>query len=94
VTPVTTDPAGYEAQLAKHRESRRLDAAIIAAQAAAMWAAFTKDEQTLVRFGMFPAAPMEKAEVALTATLERKLESRELAVALMDCASKDGGMRA
>jgi hypothetical protein len=50
-----------------------------------LWADFTKDERTLVRFGMFPANKMP--------TLGRD-GTRLLAVALMDCAKRDGGMRA
>lgn len=53
--------------------------------AARLWATFTKDERTLVRFGMFPAEKMPD--------LDRD-GTRRLAVALMDCAKRDGGMRA
>lgn len=52
-----------------------------------IWAVMDKSQKTLVRFGMFPADVMQAA------TAEGH-DSRELSVALMDCASRDGGMRA
>lgn len=54
--------------------------------AAELWATFTDNEKTMVRFGMFPALKMPKKQTAD--------ETRRLAVALMDCAKRDGGMRA
>lgn len=59
--------------------------------AARLWLGFTADEKALVRFGMFPAQKMHEAEAELGATRDG---TRLLAVALMDCAKKDGGMRA
>lgn len=55
------------------------------AKAAVMWLAFTKDEKTLVRFGMFPHDKMMEAE-------KEGFNGKDLAVALMDCAEKNGGM--
>ncbi len=64
-------------------------------RAAAMWLAFTANQRTMCRFGMFPAEEMKAATDALSAELESPREvGKDLAVALMDCASKDGGMRA
>lgn len=57
------------------------------AKAAEMWAAFTKNEKTAVRFGMFPAGPMQAAD-------KEGFDGRLLSVALMDCATADGGMKA
>jgi hypothetical protein len=52
-----------------------------------MWAEFTPNQRTGVRFGMFPAAEMRAAE-------QEGYDGRLLSVALMDCAAADGGMRA
>jgi len=64
---------------------------LCAIKARLMWATFTKDERALVRFGMFPADKMAEAE---RAGFAGKDGVRLLAVALMDCAKNDGGMRA
>jgi len=64
---------------------------LCAIKASQMWADFTKEEKTLVRFGMFPAGKMAAAEEV---GFGGKEGVRLLAVALMDCAKKDGGMRA
>lgn len=58
-------------------------------KAIAMWSTFTKSEKTLVRFGMFPADKMREAEEV---GFGGKEGVRLLAVALMDCAKRDGGM--
>ena len=60
---------------------------LAAAKAVQMWQAFTANEKAGVRFGMFPAGPMREAE-------KEGIDGRDLAIALMDCATKDGGMRA
>lgn len=60
-------------------------------KACQMWATFTDSEKTLVRFGMFPASKMAEAEEA---GFGGKEGIRLLAVALMDCAKANGGMRA
>ena len=52
-----------------------------------MWATMTKNEKVGVRFGMFPAAKMQAA-------VSEGHDSKEISVALMNCAEKDGGMRA
>jgi len=52
-----------------------------------IWKAMDKNEQTGVRFGMFPAGKMQEAEA-------EGYNGKDLAVALMDCATNDGGMRA
>lgn len=66
--------------------------ALVRAEAAKAWPTFTKNEQSLVRFGMFPAERIE----ALEAIIGKDTPGlcREVAVALMDCAKADGGMRA
>ena len=52
-----------------------------------IWDAMDKNERAGVRFGMFPAEVMRDAEA-------EGYQGKELCVALMDCASKNGGMRA
>ena len=66
---------------------------LIAAEAALTWAAMTTHEKTLIRFGMFPAEKMAALEQRFPEVTSGD-RSRLCAVALMDCASKDGGMRA
>jgi hypothetical protein len=56
-----------------------------ACKAREMWAGFTDAEKALVRFGLFPAEKMRAAE-------DEDYDGRLLAVALMDCAKRDGGM--
>jgi hypothetical protein len=57
------------------------------AKAREIWKAMTDSERHGVRFGLFPH---EKMEAATREGFDGKL----LATALMDCAEKDGGMRA
>lgn len=69
---------------------RKILTKIVRDTAQEVWASMTNDQKTLVRFGMFPAEIMEK---------HKDLEDRDLlpiilSAALMDCAQKDGGMRA
>lgn len=52
-----------------------------------MWNLMDKNERLLIRFGMFPAKLMESAE-------SEGFNGKDLAVSLMDCASRNGGMRA
>lgn len=59
----------------------------VKAKAAELWSSFDDNQKTLVRFGMFPADEMQAATAA-------GFDGRDLAVALMDCASQNGGMRA
>jgi hypothetical protein len=63
------------------------DRAIALARAIVMWHGFDANERAMVRFGMFPAEKMGAAEAD-------GIDGRTLAVALMDCAKADGGMRA
>lgn len=59
----------------------------------AMWTAFTESEKTGVRFGLFPAAAMARAEREVLATCET-FDGHALVLALMNRAKTDGGMRA
>jgi hypothetical protein len=61
--------------------------ALCEAKAEQMWAEFNDNEKAGVRFGMFPAKPMQAADA-------EGFDGRLLASALMDVASKNGGMRA
>ncbi len=56
-------------------------------KAQAIWDSMDKNERTGVRFGMFPHGKMVAAE-------QEGHNGKDLAVALMDLASKNGGMRA
>lgn len=60
---------------------------LCADKAQEMWAAFSANEGVGIRFGLFPARPMMAAD-------KDGYDGRLLAVALMDCASKNGWMRA
>ena len=51
------------------------------------WATLARNEQSMIRFGIFPAAVMAEGEA-------RGLNGHALACAFMDCAKADGGMRA
>lgn len=68
-----------------------LERAEIAASAAVLWASFTDNERGMIRFGMFPAGKMQAAERELSHIRDH---TRLLAVALMNEAKRDGGMRA
>ena len=50
-----------------------------------MWASFAENERNICRFGMLPATKMQLA-------VAQGYDSKLLAVALFDCAQKDGGM--
>lgn len=50
-----------------------------------LWAGFTDSEKRMVRFGMFPAGKMREA-------IDQGHDSRELSVALMKLAERNGGM--
>lgn len=56
-------------------------------KAADIWAAMDRNERHGVRFGLFPALKMNEAE-------REGFNGRLLCIALMNCAEKDGGMRA
>ena len=49
------------------------------------WATITEKQKTIIRFGMIPVELVNEFP---------ELGSREMALALMDLASADGGMRA
>lgn len=57
------------------------------ARAASMWLDMDDNEKTGVRFGMFPYGRMCEAE-------REGFNARELCIALMDIAKRNGGMRA
>lgn len=57
------------------------------AKAQTIWNGMSKDETALVRFGMFPHDKMAQAE-------KEGCSGKYLAVALMEIAKKNGGMRA
>ena len=63
---------------------------IAASVAARLWASFTPNEKGMVRFGIFPAEKVREGEQEIA----HRDRVRLLAVALMDCAKNDGGMRA
>ena len=71
----------------KYLENEKAMRLLCQQKAELMWAAFTDNQKTGCRFGMFPAAEMHAAD-------KEGFDGRLLAVALMDCASKNGGMRA
>ena len=50
-----------------------------------LWNEFDQDKRALVRFGMFPSEEMLSA-------VELGFDATKLAVELMNCAKKDGGM--
>jgi hypothetical protein len=67
----------------------------VASIAADLWRGFNERERALVRFGMFPAEHMERAEREVQDAYPKARDLPWLlAVALMDCAKADGGMRA
>lgn len=71
--------------------TRAEEDALITAAALKLWQTFDRSERTGVRFGMFPAQHMRQAEAELRGIRD---VTRRLSVAVMDCASRDGGMRA
>ena len=64
-----------------------MPAKTVAEKAQDIWNAMDKNAQTGVRFGLFPAPVMQAAET-------EGYNGRDLAVALMDVAQQNGGMRA
>ncbi len=56
-------------------------------KAKAIWDTMDKNEQTGVRFGLFPHGKMVAAE-------QEGYNGKDIAVALMEVASNNGGMRA
>lgn len=55
------------------------------AMASALWLRFNDSEKLGVRFGLFPAKAMEEAEL-------QGFNGHQLVCALMDVASRNGGM--
>jgi hypothetical protein len=64
---------------------------LVKAYAVQLWQGLSKNEQSLIRFGMFPADKMDQAERDGIAGRDAQ---HALVCALMDCAKADGGMRA
>ena len=54
-------------------------------KATAIWQAMDRNARHGIRFGLFPAEIMAEAE-------RQGYDGRQLAIALMECAEKDGGM--
>lgn len=69
-------------QLQQHQ-----DVAMYVSKAQTLWAEMNENEKAVVRFGMFPHDKMIEAE-------KEGFKGQQLAVALMNCAKADGGMRA
>lgn len=69
------------------KEAHRTMKLMCTQEALRLWDTFTENEKTAVRFGMFPREPMEEAT-------KKGFDARMLSVAMMDVASKNGGMRA
>lgn len=71
-------------RLRQEREAEEQSATVKAAE---LWAKMDKNQKTAVRFGMFPSEIMEEADAA-------GFDTHEVCCAQMECATKDGGMRA
>ena len=71
-------------------DDRLLDRAAAQQKAEQLWPTLTKNQQSLIRFGMFPAEVMEAAE----ADGFSGRAGHDLVCALMDVAKANGGMRA
>lgn len=83
----------------RRRESMRTDRAFVASRAAEAWAKLDDNEKACVRFGMIPKHVHDEYEVELAVYVDQAggqttIESKDFAVALMDCAARNGGMRA
>lgn len=57
------------------------------AKAQTLWASLTENEKTAIRFGLFPASKIAEVEA-------EGFDGRMICLSLMDCAKKNGGMRA
>lgn len=80
--------------VSEHRDRRLEEDRQFAAAAQTVWGRMTTDEKTLVRFGMFPIEIDGLLKTEFSDLGELRESGRRWAVALMDCATKDGGMRA
>lgn len=83
----------------QRRESRRLDEAFVRQCAESAWSKMTKDQKTIVCFGMTPLEIVEDyekklAEYVKAAGGETTIESKDFPVALMKIADREVGMRA
>jgi hypothetical protein len=74
----------------EHRAERARNAERIATKAAQIWGLLDDNAKTGIRFGMFPFDVMKAAE----ADGFKGSDATALCVALMDCARRNGGMRA
>ena len=70
------------------RQHERDTRALATAWARERWPRLTKNEQGMIRFGLFPADVLAEGEEQIPC------DSRTLAIAFMDVASANGGMRA
>lgn len=91
----------YQEIVNGHRESRKTDLCFLHSICQPAWDAMTKDERTLVRFGMFPHDKMQEIQAKIDQYIldaggpgYTTLESKDSAVVLMEIAERDGGMRA
>jgi hypothetical protein len=92
----TPDPPRPAHRLELVTTAERYDEATLnwlAATVTIAWTTFTETEQALVRFGLFPRDRMQALEVQFP-EIGRGDRGRLIAVALMNCAKADGGMRA
>ena len=67
------------------REARELAETEAAQAAAELWESFSEQERACVRFGMLPATKVQDPKY-------NHIDGTRLAVALYDCAKRDGGM--
>jgi len=85
--PLSDDPEIYlEVGGIPEEEPDVPEKPLLGEKAREMWQAFSDNEKTGVRFGMFPAGPMKEAE-------EEGYDSHGLVICLMQVATEDGGMR-
>jgi hypothetical protein len=83
------------------REERERREAAIRAKAEEVWKAMDRNERTAVRFGLFPAEVMAKAEAEMGWPPQQgwqpdpfRDEKHQLTCALLDVAQENGGIRA
>lgn len=68
-------------------DAKTFDKLSTAQKASELWTALDANEKAGIRFGLFPFVKMQAAE-------KEGFNGKDLCVALMDCAQRDGGMRA
>jgi hypothetical protein len=83
------------------RQERETIMAGIDAKAQMVWEAMDANQKLGVRFGLFPVEVIAKAETEMGWSPQvpgkpdpYAEEKEDLCIAMMNCASKDGGMRA